>query len=47
MSVFIDTGVFVAFHNTRDINHNRAVEILKEIVEGGAGDHILLRLHFR
>jgi len=37
MSVFVDTGVFVAFHNTRDVNHGRAVEIVREIVEGGLG----------
>lgn len=37
MSVFVDTGVFVAFHNTRDVNHGRAMEIVREIVEGGLG----------
>jgi predicted nucleic acid-binding protein len=37
MSVFMDTGVFVAFHNTRDTNHNRALELLRSIVDGELG----------
>jgi len=37
MSVFVDTGVFVAFHNTRDTNHNRALELLRSIVDGELG----------
>lgn len=37
MSVFVDTGVFVAFQNTRDKNHSRALELVKEIVEGELG----------
>lgn len=37
MSVFIDTGVFVAFHNTRDVNHSRALELMKNIVTGKLG----------
>ena len=37
MSVFIDSGVFVAFHNTRDSNNSRALELMREIVAGGLG----------
>jgi len=37
MSVFLDTGIFVAFHNTRDANHTRALELVKTLVEGGLG----------
>lgn len=37
MSVFVDTGVFVAFHNTRDANHGRALKLVREIVDGGLG----------
>lgn len=37
MSVFIDSGIFTAFHNTRDSNNGRAVELMREIVSGGLG----------
>jgi predicted nucleic acid-binding protein len=37
MSVFVDTGVFVAFHNTRDANHTRALELMRSIVDGELG----------
>ncbi|MFQ6077393.1 MAG: type II toxin-antitoxin system VapC family toxin [Candidatus Bathyarchaeia archaeon] len=37
MSVFIDSGIFVAFHNIRDPNHGRASELIREIVTGGLG----------
>jgi len=37
MTVFLDTGIFVAFHNTRDANHTRALELIKTLVEGGFG----------
>ncbi|MFQ6095741.1 MAG: type II toxin-antitoxin system VapC family toxin [Candidatus Bathyarchaeia archaeon] len=37
MSVFVDTGVFIAFHNTRDRNHNRALELMRSIVNGELG----------
>lgn len=37
MGVFLDTGVFVAFHNTRDVNHARARELVEALVEGGFG----------
>nr|MDO8061678.1 type II toxin-antitoxin system VapC family toxin [Candidatus Freyrarchaeum guaymaensis] len=37
MSVFIDTGVFIAFHNMRDRNHSRAVELVKRAARGEFG----------
>ncbi|MHA1131149.1 MAG: type II toxin-antitoxin system VapC family toxin [Candidatus Helarchaeota archaeon] len=33
MTIFIDTGIFVAFFNKDDINHKRSKMIMKEIVE--------------
>jgi len=35
--IFIDTGVFVAYVNKRDINHERAVEILEDVMRGKYG----------
>ena len=37
MGVFIDTGVFVATRNIRDVNHSRAIELLREAVNGKWG----------
>jgi len=37
MNVFIDTGLLVTFHNTRDANHERATELMRQIVEGELG----------
>jgi len=37
MSVFIDSGIFTAFHNAMDSNNGRAVELMREIVSGGLG----------
>jgi len=37
MSVFIDTNIFVAARNKRDIGHRRALELLKEALEGRYG----------
>ena len=37
MSVLIDTGVFVALSNSRDVNHNRAKEMIEECVGGKFG----------
>lgn len=37
MSIFIDTGIFVAFHNTEDQNHSRAVEFLEQVAKGEYG----------
>jgi hypothetical protein len=37
LSVFLDTGFFVAFHNSRDVNHERAVEIMEELLKDEHG----------
>lgn len=37
MSLFLDTGVVVAAHNVRDVNHDRALEILQEVRDGRHG----------
>jgi len=37
MSVFVDTGVFIAFHNNKDANHSRALELMRAIVNGELG----------
>jgi len=37
MSAFIDTGVFVAARNKRDINHEKAVNLLREALKGKYG----------
>lgn len=37
MSVLIDTGIWIAFYNTRDEYHKKAVEIMKEINAGTYG----------
>ena len=37
MSVFLDTGFFVAFHNSRDVNHSRAVELMESLLGGEIG----------
>lgn len=37
MSVFLDTGFFVAFHNSRDVNHHRAMELMEKLLRGGHG----------
>jgi predicted nucleic acid-binding protein len=37
MSIFIDTGVFVAFHNTKDVNHRKALDLIKKIATGRLG----------
>jgi len=37
MSIFIDTGVFVAFHNTQDVNHKKAKETINNIIKGKLG----------
>lgn len=37
MTAFIDTSVLIAFHNTRDVNHERAKKLIKEAVEGKFG----------
>ncbi len=35
--MFVDTGVFVAARNKRDVNHKRAVELLREALNGVYG----------
>jgi predicted nucleic acid-binding protein len=37
MTIFIDTGIFAAFHNKRDENHARAREIVRRIVKAEFG----------
>jgi len=37
LTCFVDTGILVAFHNRRDVNHERAREIIQEILEGQHG----------
>ena len=37
MTIFIDTGIFVAARNKRDVNHKRAVSLLKEALKGVYG----------
>ena len=37
MTVFIDTGVFVAARNKSDVNHKRAIELLREALQGKYG----------
>lgn len=37
MSIFLDTGIFVAFHNRKDENHDRARTIINEVVNGKFG----------
>ncbi len=37
MSIFLDTGVFVAFHNEQDANHERAKVIISRVVKGEFG----------
>mgnify|MGYP000445087251 CR=1 FL=1 len=38
LSIFIDTGVFVAARNRSDINHVRAVKLLKKALKGEYGE---------
>jgi len=38
MAVFIDTGIFVAARNKSDINHKRAVNLLKSALRGEYGN---------
>lgn len=37
MSAFIDAGIFVAAYNTRDDNHNRAIELINNAIKGQYG----------
>ena len=38
--IFIDTSVFVAFIVEKDTNHEKAVSLMEEIVDGGHGPTI-------
>jgi len=38
MAVFIDTGIFVAARNRSDLNHRRAVELLRSALKGEYGE---------
>ena len=37
MTVLIDAGIFIAFHNTKDVNHKRALALTREIAKGKHG----------
>lgn len=37
MTVLLDTGIFVGFHNSRDMNHQRALELMRGVTEGEFG----------
>ena len=37
MSIFVDTGIFIAFFNKRDKKHKRAVELLRKAMSGDFG----------
>ncbi|MEM2959016.1 MAG: type II toxin-antitoxin system VapC family toxin [Candidatus Jordarchaeaceae archaeon] len=37
MSTFIDSGIFVAFHNLRDENHDRALNLIRKAASGEFG----------
>lgn len=37
VAVFIDTGVFVAARNRRDVNHRKAVDLLRKALKGVYG----------
>ncbi|MEE8167486.1 MAG: PIN domain-containing protein [Candidatus Hydrothermarchaeales archaeon] len=38
MGVFIDSSVFVAYYNERDLHHKASVELIKKCVEGDFGE---------
>jgi len=35
--VFVDTCLFVAIHNTRDADHERAIDIVRDVTTGSRG----------
>ncbi|MEE8400938.1 MAG: PIN domain-containing protein [Candidatus Hydrothermarchaeaceae archaeon] len=37
MGIFIDTGIFVAFHNKLDETHGRAINLITEVLQGKHG----------
>lgn len=38
MVIFIDTNVFVAYYNERDVHHKKALELVKKSVDGYFGE---------
>lgn len=38
MAVFVDSSVFVAYYNERDVHHEASVELIKKCVEGDFGE---------
>ena len=38
MSIFLDTGVFIAFENPRDTNHRAAIGLIEAAAEGTWGE---------
>lgn len=38
MAIFIDTNMFVAYYNERDLHHKRSEELIKKIVGGDYGE---------
>ena len=37
MTVFVDTGIFVALHNADDDFHSRSKELMKQALKGNFG----------
>ena len=37
MSALIDTGIFVGFHNFKDLNHENATKLIREVIDGEHG----------
>ena len=51
MAVFIDTGIFVAARNKRDVNHKRAINPLRAALKGDYGavytsDYVFDEAHY-
>ncbi|HID42405.1 MAG TPA: PIN domain-containing protein, partial [Archaeoglobaceae archaeon] len=38
MSVFVDTNVFVAYCNSRDMHHRKAIQLMERLDKGEFGD---------
>lgn len=36
--IFLDTSFIVAFYNTRDENHQKAIELMRDIIKGKYGN---------
>ncbi|MCX6641855.1 MAG: hypothetical protein NTV15_00505 [Candidatus Bathyarchaeota archaeon] len=37
MTVFLDTGIYIAFHNIRAVNHQRATQLVTSVLKGEHG----------